>query len=319
MINEFIYLNGNYIVRTYAGGTKIYEALRIGEDFISEFPDSIDLKITDICDIGCFFCHENSNPNGKSFNLEKTIKMLDTLPKVGIEVAIGGGDVFNPSVLDDTIKLIKWLESNKFFPRVTINIETINKFKKDEYFSLLDSVYLSIPIGVSVSRFDEKELNFLETHCEELTSNIVVYHVIVGIISPDDLEKLIKSKRRVLILGYKTWGRGKINPPSSEKIEETGKLVRKLIKQVRECGADVNFMIGFDNLALEQLKIREALTKKEWEMSYMGDEFTHSMYVDAVKEEFAPTSRDPNRKSWSDYPGGIVEYFKSEKNDKTIN
>ena len=315
--DRYIYLNGNYVVTSYTEGTKIYESLRVGEELISEFPDSIDLKITDVCDIGCPFCHESSGPTGKSFNLERTIKMLDKLPKVGIEVAIGGGDVLNSEVKEDTIKLIKWLENNKFLPRITINIKTIEKIRKnsenDDFFELINDDYLKVPIGISISEFNEKELESIESNCRELITNIVIYHVIVGIISPHDLEELIQSGRKILILGYKTWGRGKNNPPSSEKIEKTGEVIRNLIKETKKNTTDLNFQIGFDNLALEQLRIQEVLTKKEWERSYMGDEFTHSMYVDAVKEEFAPTSRNPERKSWNDYPGGIVEYFKSEK------
>lgn len=320
--DKYTYLNGNYIVKSYAWGTKIYESLRIGEDLISEFPDSIDLKITNVCDIGCPFCHESSGPTGKSFDLGKTIKLLDGLPKVGIEIAIGGGDVLNPGVVEDTIELIKWLERNKFLPRITINMKTIDKIRKEQgggFFSLLGNhtvrTYLNIPLGVSISEFNEERLKDFENNCEELISNIVVYHVITGIIPPNDLEELILSKRRVLILGYKTWGRGENNPPPLEKIEDTGEVVRRLIKKARGSVAveDLDYMLGFDNLALEQLRIQEVLTKKEWDMYYMGDEFTHSMYVDAVNEEFAPTSRDPERKSWNDYQGGIVEYFKTEK------
>lgn len=65
------YINGNYFVTLDNEGTKTYRALRKREDFISEFPDSIDLKITNKCSIGCSFCHESSIKTGKSFNLDK--------------------------------------------------------------------------------------------------------------------------------------------------------------------------------------------------------------------------------------------------------
>lgn len=50
---------------------------------------------------------------------------------------------------------------------------------------------------------------------------------------------------------------------------------------------------------------------------YMGDEFTHTMYVDAVSEIFAPTSRDSFRVSWNDMK--ILEFFNTYKNDKVNN
>ena len=63
-----MYLNGNYVVY-WKGDTLIKRALRVGEDLISEFPDSIDLKVTNKCSWGCDFCHESSNPGGKCFKL----------------------------------------------------------------------------------------------------------------------------------------------------------------------------------------------------------------------------------------------------------
>lgn len=76
------YTNGNYIVKIYSDGTKI----RITEEdkFIPEFPESIDMKITDYCEVGCPMCHENSSIKGKHANFN--YKFLDTL-KEGTEIA----------------------------------------------------------------------------------------------------------------------------------------------------------------------------------------------------------------------------------------
>lgn len=67
--------------------------------------------------------------------------------------------------------------------------------------------------------------------------------------------------------------------------------------------------LGFDNLALEQLDIKSSLTDQEWNYMYMGNEGTHSMYIDAVKGEFARTSRSEERVSWDSI--GLLDYFKS--------
>lgn len=75
--------------------------------------------------------------------------------------------------------------------------------------------------------------------------------------------------------------------------------------------------IGFDNLAIEQLGVRDCITEADWKRMYMGDEFTHTMYVDAVSEIFAPTSRDSFRVSWNDMK--ILEFFNTYKNDKVNN
>ena len=61
------YKNGNYTVFLYTDGTK--EKITEEEYFKAEFPDSIDLKITNYCDANCPMCHEKSTRNGKHGNL----------------------------------------------------------------------------------------------------------------------------------------------------------------------------------------------------------------------------------------------------------
>lgn len=312
---RFQYLNGNYYVKLYGNGTKIYRALRVGEELVSSFPDSIDLKITDKCMIGCPFCHESSSPSGKEFDLDKTIAILDTLPKVGIEVAIGGGDVLEVDC-EKFYKFYSWLENNKFVPRITVNIKSLEKkyndANKEQYYLFPNLDLISSGFGISISEFNNHVIELVD-NCIEITLSRggIVFHVIAGIIPLEDLEDLLESSRNVLILGYKSWGRGeKFNPPIS--LKETGDLIKRFIYKTR-LRRGLERSVGFDNLAIEQLGIKDSFTDTEWESMYMGDEFTHTMYIDAVKEEFAPTSRDPHRESWNKYPGGVLEYFQKNK------
>ena len=46
----------------------------------------------------------------------------------------------------------------------------------------------------------------------------------------------------------------------------------------------------------------------------MGDDFTFTMYVDGVKQEFAPTSRSSNRESFNNYT--LLQYFKFFKKQR---
>jgi hypothetical protein len=59
------YKNGNTFVEIYADGTKI-RTTADEENPQPELPESIDLKITDYCDAGCAWCHENSTIHGNS-------------------------------------------------------------------------------------------------------------------------------------------------------------------------------------------------------------------------------------------------------------
>ena len=73
------YYNGNHKVSLYANGTKIKETNNPNADhFTYEYPESFDLKITDYCDGGCKFCHENSTTNGKHADLKRIHNLMST-------------------------------------------------------------------------------------------------------------------------------------------------------------------------------------------------------------------------------------------------
>ena len=81
------YTNGNYNVSIFEDGTKIRENELDSLD--PNFPENIDLKITDFCDAGCLYCHENSTKNGLHGDLD--VAFIETL-KPYTELAIGGGN-----------------------------------------------------------------------------------------------------------------------------------------------------------------------------------------------------------------------------------
>ena len=90
------YKNGNYNVMLYNDGTKIRFN---NEDYMeAEFPESIDCKISNRCDMGCPMCHERSVPNGALANLNHPI--FDSL-HAGTELALGGGNVLEHTGLEN--------------------------------------------------------------------------------------------------------------------------------------------------------------------------------------------------------------------------
>ena len=57
------YKNGNFFTTILSDGTKIRETE--DNEFIPDFAESMDIKITNFCDMGCPFCHEGSTTDGK--------------------------------------------------------------------------------------------------------------------------------------------------------------------------------------------------------------------------------------------------------------
>lgn len=320
------YINGNYFVTgNPETGTRIKRTLRVGEDFKPEFPDSIDLKITGVCRYGCPFCHEDSSPTGKTASLDHLKAFLEPLPKVGIEVAIGGGDIL--TCPDLTYDLVKWLEKDhNFLPRLTVsyrNYEDLRttvidgmlsytKFPEDSVEAKLAWLLEEIPVGVSLNKYLEKPIpEEISSWSFRLSRERIVYHVIAGVISPDDLWAMWSDKfhyKKLLILGFKQFGRGTTYPiPDLAKTKEV--IERILYQKDHLYMGYPTKVLAFDNLAIEQLGIKDLLPKTEWDMFYQGDEFTASMYVDAVEETIAPTSRTPKeeRTPWGETT--ILKYF----------
>lgn len=322
MYYRYSYLNGNYIVNcTGFGKTREYTTLRVGEEFEPDFPDSIDLKITNKCSHGCSFCHESSGPLGKSFNLENTKKMLSHLPG-GIEIAIGGGNILD--CFDDFFELLEFCKSKEFFSRATVNILDLLNFKKQELvlkcfgfdvnckFKRSD---LLGSLGISVSKFNEVKI--LEenkiSNFDYYTSRNIVFHIILGIYPVEEFKDLLdyclSTGYGILILGLKQFGRAE-NIGNPRDIERWKQVISSTVYKTRF--SSNKLVLGLDNLAIEQLDFRSKLTEEEWNKLYLGNEFSHSMYIDAVEETFAPTSRSPleERVKWCDV-NSVIEYFKN--------
>lgn len=309
-----MYLNGNYVVKWR--GLKLQKrCLRLGEDFMPEFPDSIDLKITNRCSWGCPYCHESSTKDGESFNYDKTIEILSQLPELPIEIAIGGGDVLDAP---DFRRLVKWLNDRGNKTRATVNMKDILKRRKTFEKELKDVEAVGVSLD-SLPKFikdwegKDSLLCTIYGNCDLLVQEKEAYvaHIIAGVFPYKDLEALFDATSfPVLILGYKQWGRAKDTalPKDMEKFKETmWELISKMKNEAYDSFTQCR-TIGFDNLALEQLDIKSLLPEDEWERIYMGDEGSHSMYIDAVKGEYAMTSRSSDRVSWDSI--GLVDYFK---------
>lgn len=279
------YKNGNYIVRIFDDGTK----MRMSENPIPEYPESIDVKITNKCNAGCLFCHENSTIDGDSFDVDFAYKLFKDLPK-GIELAIGGG---NPLECKQDLKWLMRKCPNPIY-NLTINAIHLDYFK-DLY-----------PTAIGISY--KKELHQrIKEFSEQNSYKQIVIHLIAGVHSLEDLERCIRDFDRILVLGYKKFGRG-INF-YNEGIE---KEIRKWCEKIGNYFYDNQKIIAFDNLALEQLDIKRFFTPKKWEGMYMGEDGEFSMYLDLVEKKFAVSSTSEKKFDINEL--SIREMFRSLKN-----
>lgn len=297
----YCYKNGSYLVMILDDGTKIrYNKFNIYEPSRIE---SMDIKITNCCDMGCFMCHENSLPNGKHANLNDSFSIIDSIPPY-TELAIGGGNPLSHPKLKLFLRICK---ERKFIANITVNKY---HFLKD--YDYIEYLYLNNYInGIGISVFDIKDEEI------DLIKRIDgVCHVIIGVTPIEVMKKLADNNIKILVLGYKNFRRGeKHYQDFKNEIDSSINIWSDFVtKAIQEKYYSV---ISFDNLAIKQLNLKEKLSKEEWDSFFMGDdgidgEFSSaSMYIDLVEQKFALNSCAPlnERYDCKDFNNDVNKMF----------
>ena len=275
------YQNGNYrVILDLDTGTKIRE--NDLDFFRADFPESMDLKICDRCNMGCPHCHENSTPNGKLGDIMSD-SFIDRLHPY-TELALGGG---NPLEHPDLVPFLEKCKRLRLIPSMTVN--QVHFMDNLGFVQDLVDKKLIYGLGISLTNpYDKDFINALH-HIPN-----AVIHVINGIVRVKDLEYLANEGLKILILGYKEFRRGEQLYQKQSKTIEAAKisLYDALPQIIRENCFEV---VSFDNLAIKQLDLKRLMSSEDWEQFYMGDDGHATMYVDMVKREFAKNSTSTER------------------------
>ena len=289
--------NGNYTMYLdLETGTKIRK--NDLDFFDPEKPESMDIKITNKCDMGCQFCHENSTPDGLHGDI-MNLKFIETLLPY-TELAIGGG---NPLTHPDLIPFLEKCKALKLVPSMTINQY---HFMKPEYQDLIDKLVnekLIYGLGVSLTVASDEFINKIKKY-----PNAVI-HIINGVQSLNQVKKLYDHNLKVLILGYKMFRRG------IEYFSEAVNIIKNdYYNELAEMTKHFD-VVSFDNLALKQLEVKRLLTEEEWNEFFMGDDGSHTMYIDCINKQYARSSTAPieDRHSLLDDIKPMFDYIKNLK------
>lgn len=293
------YNNGNAKIKIYSDGTRIIKT-KGKEVFSPNFPVSIDMKITNYCDEGCVYCHENSTNKGRHGNID--ISLINSLKK-GTEVAIGGG---NPLSHPRLIELLTSLEKQGVLASMTVNQKSLNKKDELDLLNFLLKEKLLFGLGVSLDTVNDELIEFLQKNKNS------VLHIIIGVTPYEEIKKLFQKGIKILFLGFKECtGRGvSYYSHFYQDIEKTKKEIQNnIIELIQEFNT-----ISFDNKAIEQLDMKNKISKSCWEHFYQGDDGDSTMYVDIVKGEFAKSSVANVR--YSIDGKNIIEVFDIVKSEK---
>ena len=268
------YKNGNTWTTIYDDGTKTH--FTKDDEFEFEFPESHDVSVSQCCDNGCEWCYYGCSPTGKHGKLTGW-KFFDSM-RPYTEIAINLQFPLHP---DLELFLFK-MRQREIIVNATINQ---NHFMSDSGRELIEAYsVLGLIKGIGISLTDPTQEGFID---EVKKYPNAVIHVIAGITPWEDIQYLMGHGLKLLILGYKKTGMGK---------KYYDGLFIPIITQMKylEGGLDevINGfkVVSFDNLAIEQLHIKDRLTDKEWSMFYGGDDGTVTFFIDLVKGVFARNS-----------------------------
>lgn len=284
------YKNGNAIISISDNGERI---ITYDGELNVEFPLSIDLKITNYCSAPCaIWCHEQSNRDGLHGNLEVIKSVISKLP-AGVELAIGGGAT---QTHPELLSFLEWVKNRGIFASATIN-----SFHFATDTKRVSEVIEAVNGGVGVS-YHKAYLDAVK----KLYRNNFVFHLIAGVHTLDDFNHLrnVFPNCNVLILGFKRFGNG-------VQYAQYNDVDKNMLDWYRN--ASLLFgdgIVSFDNLALEQINPQRFI--KDWRKFYNGDDGTTTMYIDAIKQQYARTSRSDERHMF-DENSDIVEMFKAVK------
>lgn len=296
------YKNGNTNVSIMNDGTKIRTFHDQNPWF--EFPESMDVKITNYCDLShiCTFCHEMSDTIGKHADLGKLLEVISCLPK-GIELAIGGGNPLSHPLLDFFLERA----SQKGF---LCNL-TVNQLHVKRHRAFIDDIIKRDLIkGIGLSYRTSK----LTDSFKSLASyEHTVIHMICGVDPWEDMKILMDAGfKKFLLLGYKKFGNG---VDFFDKFpEQVEKNIHQWYMYLPKYLAKDGITISFDNLAIEQLNVKRFFLDEGWERFFLGEDGSHSMYIDAIEQKYAKTSREEQSKRVSFSTMGLKEYFQKMTN-----
>ena len=287
------YQNGNYKVYiSKEDGTKLRYCNY--QQYKPEFPESIDLKITNRCNLNCRMCHEESTPNGRHADLNDPI--FDTF-HAGMELAIGGGNPLEHPCLGSFLLRMK---EKDIICNITVNLKHF--MDNYDYIAELSRTGMVHGIGVSIPFATRSDLDHMDSIAKKINSipNTVV-HAIYGITTWETIMALAYKNVNLLILGYKSYGKGKKAYESDRMYQaavnmimrDTEKGLPELVKQMQDPTVENKpfRVICLDNLAFRQLQMfsdRDAVANAQ----YMGDDGEFTMYLDMVNRQYAVSSAE---------------------------
>lgn len=215
----------------------------------SEYPELIDMKITDYCPKNCSFCYQGSTKNGKHADTKKILSFIRNIQAEAsgglYEIAFGGGEpTLHPDffvILDAckhvgivpnfTTKDLKWTEDSNKVMKV---LDTCGSFG----YSVSSLGELKKVHTILESCLKDHKYSYSGKRTQMGKTPLYVIHLIEGTIGNVELKKIFKycsdNYISMLLLGFKRMGRGASCPTIDQNMWEVLKSSEQsLLKKSR--------------------------------------------------------------------------------------
>ena len=301
--------NGNYWV-----GVNHWNGNRIrfnttSDECIPEYPELIDLKITNKCNHGCKFCYMGSNMKGQHADIKFLKSIIHNVSsstdddyKKRVEFAIGGGNVL---LYPDLEELFIYMHENNHIINTTINVNDVKEICTNETFKRIFNMYVN---GVGISISNENDVEILNKYnINKVFKNIkFTLHLIPEMLGVETTRNIINEAKKhnyfsVLFLGYKYNNRGASIVP--EKFTNTD--LYNLFKDMYMIGVDTTFLNTYYDYISNNFEDELTCTKNEGE---------YSMYIDGVTKNAYKSSYQLDKPYNLDYDYAKYKYVDNDVN-----
>lgn len=300
MKNKFqMVKNGTYYIATTMEDNKRL-ALRFtetpDEELIPKTPELVDIKLTDVCHIGCAWCYQNSVSDSLHGDLNIIKTVIKSLDPAITEVAYGGGDVL---MHPDIVEILEFSrEHGLSSSNITMNWQSILRYPDEvkSVMPLLDAIGCSITGAGQIEKVVEQLKSI--GHYEP---SRICFHVIPDLYSKRLITKILNELKQfspesdVLFLGYKTNGRGYL--VETEKVKEMEEIFTFIQSEGINLQCDTKFVKDYF----------EVVEKYGSELTYDIKEGEFSMNIDCVEGFYSQSSYN------LEFKGDITEDFNIEK------
>lgn len=275
--------SSHWLLFDRADGTKL--RLPKGKEAVhySDYPELLDVKITDKCSMNCKFCYQGSTENGKEMDhIRKLYQYVNIIAELQpLEVAIGGGE---PMEYGPIWSFVHSLKEKGIVVNMTTRRLDLLASKSDVWSCLSGVGYSTESVTLAKRGLDVIKKAYPDDYRKKL-----VIHLAVGTMPLTSIVEIMKWAKteyiEVLLLDYKTDGRGSSFTPYDYHALVTclqSNFMSGHYWDGPKLGIDTPLAAKFGDEFQNSLKVHPKLFSKR--------EGAFSMYLDLVEGTFAQAS-----------------------------